>query len=579
MSAILHIVRADGRRWGPLLALFTALTIGQRLLEEHGPVLALRDPTQAAVVEGTLLTLALVRVLLTIVLVAAVMHDTPIVGRRPFLLTRPITPRQVLLAKLLSLGLVFVVFPTFVDFAALALRGLPIDLVALDALDDLWGWRLTVLLMLLLAAAMTASLAGYLTSLVAAAVAGVVILLAMLVVAIGTPSPDWQAARPEPASLDTFEATRAWLTMTVTFGVPLALLAWRRRGIALLTLGILLVIAPIPWWPPLPRLFAAPIIAPPAWTSDGRAPRLMMDRADASIGLPWRGGMSQETLTRRPRTLHATLFVSDVSAGWFAEVVQLDSRFTPQHGPAIARHSNTAGILPRKDGVAAVTSRLDGWREILGPGVRTPGGRQADVPPTEARTLLGTLDDESQVARLVAGPVRYDAEALLDLWRYDVMAIVPQAPTRVGRGSFFVEIVDVRRDNPRVLTVLVRHTSLSSILRPAIRPDVFVVLKAPDRAETHDGTGQMPAEGTLGQALSRIRIPGMHTTSFGGSSAGVEWTVLRFARNAVEEAAPGWVDRAQVAIVESRFDGRIRRRLHVDALTIRDQGDGPPPMH
>lgn len=581
MSATLHIVRADVRRWGLLLALFVALTIGQRLLEEHGPVLALRDPAQAGLVESTLLTLALVRLLLTILLVAVVMHDTPIVGRRAFLLTRPITPRQVLLAKFVPLGLVFVVVPALVELSTLALRGLPIDLAALEALDELWGWRPIVLLMLLLAAAMTASLVGYLTALVAAAVVCLVLMVVMFAIAVGAQPPDWRAAGPEPASLDTFETTRAWLTMMVTFGAPLALLAWRRRGVALLALGVLLVLAPLPWWPPLPRLFAAPVIAAPAWTSDGRAPRLTMDRAEASIGRPWRGGgvWSQETLTRRPRTLHAALSLSDVSQGWFAEVAQLDSRFTAQDGEAIDERSQTSGILPRTDG-AAVTSRFDGWRQILGPGVRTPRDRPAGLPP-DTRTVLGELDDERQVARLVAGPVRYEAEAVLDLWRYDVVAIVPQAPARVGRAPSFVEIVDVRRDDPRVLTVLVRHTFLSSWLRPAIPPQVFVVLKAPDRAETHDGgMGQTPAEGTLVQAISRIRMPGMRGMFLGTEPVSTsEWSVLRFTRDDVEEAAPGWVDRAHIAIVESRFDGRIRRRLQIDALTIRDQGDGPPPMH
>jgi hypothetical protein len=579
MSAILHIVRADVRRWGPLLALFAALTIGQRLLEEHGPVLALRDAAQAGLVEGTSLTFLLVRVLLTIVLVAAVMHDTPIVGRRTFLLTRPITPRQVLLAKLVSLGVAFIVFPTLVDFMALAWRGLPIDLVAPHVLDDLWGFRLVVLLVLLLAAAMTASLVSYFTTLVAAAFVCVVILMAMLAFAFGNYQPGPPTAASEPVSLDTFEATRAWLTALVTLGAPLILLAWRRRAMAVIALGVLLVLAPMPWWPPLPRLFAAPTITPPAWASDGRAPRLAMDPPEALIGSPSPGGSAipPETPARRPRILHATLFLADVSPGWFAEVAQLDSRFTLRDRQVIDKRSNTNTILPRT-GKAVVTSRFDGWREILGPGVRTPGARLGAAPAPQ-HTILGALDDEDQVARFVTGPPRYDAEAVLDLWRYDVMGVVPQAPTRVARGPVFVEIVDVRRDDPRVLTVLVRRTFLSSWLRPAIRPEIFVVLKAPDRAETHDGgVGQTSADGTLEQALSRIRIPFL--LSGGIQPRHAEWLVFRFSRDNVEEAAPGWIDRAQIAIVESRFDGRIRRRLHLDALTVRDHGiaaPAPPP--
>ena len=214
----------------------------------------------------------LVRLLLTTVIVAAVVHDTSIVDRRAFLLTRPLTPGQTLLAKFITLGAAFVAIPAAIHFARFAHRGMPLGLVALDTIDALLGWRLVSLLMLLLVATLTSSLFTYLVTLAGGAVVLTIGIVLQVALFGPTMPPDWQAAAPEPVSLDTFEVTRTWLTTLATCGIPLVLLARRRRDHAIAALGVLLVLAIIPWWPPLPRLLAPPVFTPPAWASDGRTP-------------------------------------------------------------------------------------------------------------------------------------------------------------------------------------------------------------------------------------------------------------------------------------------------------------------
>jgi hypothetical protein len=592
VAAVFHLIRADVRRWGLLIALFLALTVGQTFLEEQGPILALRNPHHGGLVEGSLVFLWLVRLLLTAVIIAVVVHDTSIVDRRAFLLTRPVTPRQTLLAKFITLGVAFVLIPAAIHLARFAQRGMPLDLVALDTIDVLLGWRLVSLLILLLVATLTTSLFTYLVTLVGSAVvltSGIVLQVALFG---PTTPPDWLAAGPEPVSLDTFEVTRTWLTTVATCGIPLVLLARRRRDHAIAALGVLLVLGFIPWWPPLPRLFAEPVFTPPAWASDGRTPHLVLDPVEASIGAPWLGGGVTFTgkVAHRPLTMHGTLFLPDVPRGWVAQVSELRTRFTDRNGRVFLGRGFVSSGLPRKQGASAYTP-FDGWRDVLGDQISSARTPLALRRLRSERVGLAKLEDEAAVAQLTAGPVRFDADAVLDLWRFDVAGIVPKAPARIARNHTLIEIVALRQ-NDRTLSVLVRRTFLSPWLRPGNPSRVFVVLKAPDAAEA-DAGGQSGAVGTLPGALSRITMPGWHGAFFFGiDSLRTEWTLYQFTGwDHVEGGTaptPEWIERAQFGVVDGRYGGRVRRQMHIEALPVRDQGRSPaaapppalhPPLH
>jgi hypothetical protein len=192
------------------------------------------------------------------------------------------------------------------------------------------------------------------------------------------------------------------------------------------------------------------------------------------------------------------------------------------------------------------------------------------MPNMRAPTMVAELADETEVTRLTTAPVRYDADLVFDLWRYDVAAIVPQQPARIERDHALFEIVAIRQSDPRLLSVLVRQTVLSPWLDPAMPPQFFLLLKAPDRDETDVG-GMSAAAATRGRALSRIPLPGGGW--LGADGADTQWLVVNFTRDDVEPLAPGWIDRAHLAVVDRRYAGRIRRHLRVDNLVVRDQGD------
>ena len=99
-----------------------------------------------------------------------------------------------------------------------------------------------LLLLLLLIAALTESLVAYLVVLVSGvAVVGVGL---MWQAAFAVPFPmDALWTGDEPYSLDTFDATRMWVSMAMTLGAPLVLLARRRRRAAIVVFVVLLATA------------------------------------------------------------------------------------------------------------------------------------------------------------------------------------------------------------------------------------------------------------------------------------------------------------------------------------------------
>lgn len=557
MSAILHLARTDIRAHRLALAAWLILAAAARAIEEVAPIVAFSRPDDAPLIGPPVLLLAIVRFILTLVVVGVVVQETPLVGRRAFWMTRPFTAWQVIAAKFLTLWPVLVVAPALFDAVVLAWRGLPLDLVAIDALSALAGWRVIVLLMLVLAAALTVSIVGYLASLVSAATATIVALIVTVAITAASDPTAWETQTiPPPPIPDTIEEARSWLGLVLTFVVPLVVLvATRRRLYALVALALAFV--PIPRWPPVPPGLPIVRVDPPAWSADSRTLHLGLASNEAAL--------TEDQLPERTRSVLGGLHLGGVPEGWFADVAGLTSRFTLADGATIEGRGITGGQgLPSAPG-AREYSRYDAWQAWVGADLRPP---RIPASARRDRAILAQFGPTADVSRLTRAPVRYEADAQLDLWRYEVVATVAHHElARIRRGQSLLEIVAKRRQRDAV-TLLVRQTSLSPWLRPALQPQYFVALRAPDRAQTLSGD-QWSAEGTLESALSVVPMQGgIHVGSSDGVRTG--WWTMRFRQDEGDAVSPDWLDRAEVVIVESRFAGRVSRTLRIEGLVIRD---------
>jgi hypothetical protein len=567
---VLHVARGDMRRWGWLALLVVLLGIGDRFLADVAPMEALHQPSMASALDALVLLLALAQVLATLVLVAAVVHETPIVGTRAFWMTRPIALRAIVGAKALTLGLTLIVVPVAIDAAILVWRGLPLGLVLLDASEGLAGIRLVALLVLLLAAALTSSVVSYLVTLVASLIGYVIVALAITAIAPPAPTIEFGEA---PFIVDPWPMFQAWVGALLTVVTPLAvLIATRRRAVAIAVLAILVAPLPIPQWPPVPDLLRRATPDTPAWANADHTLRLSLGSSAAHLG----SFVPQAILAARrvapPKPVLVELYVANRPSGYYAEPAEIRSRFIMSDGATIEargrplRQTLPGGPLDRPQ------PRYDAWQAAVGWDARSRSVRTQPAGfPTP--TAIAAIEGRDQAARLTRGPVRYDGEVVFDLWAHRLVAVVPgNARARIDDGGRVIEIVALDRRS-EMISLLVRQTMIASLLQPAIIPTYHLALKEPGQPTILTGNDSR-VHGTLDTALMRVPLAGWR---FGFPGADprprTEWRVVQFHLTTGTTVDLSWLDRAEIAVVSMRYAGRATRSVHADGLTVRE----PPP--
>ena len=126
MTHVAHLVRADARRFRVLLAVWVLLQLADTIFRAVRPMLA-ADVRLATAVELLGTVLYLTRWLGMIVVVALVVHSHALVGSDAFWMTRPIAWRELLASKLLLLGTAFVVVPCVCDVALMVASRVPVS--------------------------------------------------------------------------------------------------------------------------------------------------------------------------------------------------------------------------------------------------------------------------------------------------------------------------------------------------------------------------------------------------------------------------------------------------------------------
>ncbi len=159
MRLILHLVRADARRFAIPIALWIAVTIGGSTMDGFGPAMTAEQDGRRAFVM-TMLTGWMTATGLGMTLVALVMQQHPAVGSNAWWMTRPVTPRLLLASKLLLLTPVVLGVPLICDAVLMAVHGIS----AGQMLRVLIEWAIVGMVALglvMVAAALTTSLARF----------------------------------------------------------------------------------------------------------------------------------------------------------------------------------------------------------------------------------------------------------------------------------------------------------------------------------------------------------------------------------------------------------------------------------
>ena len=125
MKHLLHLVRADVRRFRILLALWVLVVIAETVFRAVHPTLA--DEPQLSMMFNLLATvLFTTRWLAMVLIVALVVQTHPLVGSDAFWMTRPISWRVLLTSKLVLLVTTLVAVPTVAELALMVASQVPI---------------------------------------------------------------------------------------------------------------------------------------------------------------------------------------------------------------------------------------------------------------------------------------------------------------------------------------------------------------------------------------------------------------------------------------------------------------------
>ena len=271
MRLIIHLMRADARRFAIPIALWIAITAGSASMEGLGPWMTADRNSRDLFTLATLVTW-LASTCVGVMLVALVVQQHPAVGSNAWWMTRPVTPRILLASRLFLLGLVVLAVPAVCEAVLMAAHGVApgqmFEVVVESCLAGLFALGL-----LMVAAAMTTSLARFALLLGGCLVVLVIALNIAMTVAVADREPFQDRsisgfagaliAHPEEPT----PMVMAWGVSILTAIWLLHTLYTRRTragaaGIALMG-GIGAIVVAVGW--PWPLLHAQP--GAPAWTN------------------------------------------------------------------------------------------------------------------------------------------------------------------------------------------------------------------------------------------------------------------------------------------------------------------------
>ena len=342
MTLVLHLIRWDIRRFQILLPLWLLLVAASAALEGAWPAMAVAMAARQTVgITGNLLALA--EVLFSVVFIALVVQEHPLVGTTAFWMTRPIPPRALLAIQGDSSRLrPIVVAPVIAEVVLMIVYGVPAAQIATVATQSALFWALWLCVIMSLAA-----LTPNLAKLALLIGGGIVAILVLIVTTVAILLDRMSDEPPLSGGGDAYDPTSDVARTVMFTAAAIVLLAVqyrtraRARAVAIGMAGVVVAwIAGSAWpWPLL-----EPRVAPPTWAADPAMLHLsaLADTVQIDKDVPTFNDMP--TLWKVTR---ARVTVSDIAPGWSADISVREASI-------------------RADGGRTLTSGVRGYRGNVG---------------------------------------------------------------------------------------------------------------------------------------------------------------------------------------------------------------------
>lgn len=544
MTMLLHLIRADVRRSWPLLSAWLVMAIASAAVLCVIPMLAGGNVRLLSSLELPAGLLAVAYPLVLLVLVVQVVQTHALVGTSAFWMTRPFPPRMLLASKAALLGVVAVVVPMMIEVIRMMAHGVPWTAQVGVAIDTTLSHAF-LLALLMLGAAVTASMSRFLL-MVGGALASLAVLITVLTVVESrverVPSDaGWSDLRDPTAGL-----IQIVLLIAVLAGALLIqyVTRMRVRTVAVTIAGIVAAALVSNAWS---WQLVGPVDALPAWVRDVRvhAGSANAIRAFSSAGLDRgrfigvRGPLALEGIEPnfigRVGITEASLRVGGTT---FTSVRDL----LPAPVPATGETESPAVAVPR---------------HVLGV------DRMVVRPWDRAETPTLFFVDAEELQRHAPSTGQYEGRVRVLLQRHELEAAVPLSVGAVHHRDSYRVIIDAVDYRPGTVTVQVHESRAASTFDRT--PYVFYsfYLRNAERREAVPGSAH-----AVGETVNAFQNLSVSITAGRQHEFKAREVLLLFSTPDKVEGAPivldeAWMAGAELAIVSMTRAGAVERDLAI----------------
>jgi hypothetical protein len=559
MKPMLHLIKWDVKRFRVLLAVWLLVVAASAALEGAWPGVAVAMAARQTVgITGNLLALA--EVLFSIVFIALVVQEHPLVGTTAFWMTRPIPPRRLLAAKLIFLFAAVVLAPVIAEIILMILYTVPPREIAAVSLQTAMFWTLWLTIVMTFAA-LTANIAKF-----SLAVGGVIISMIVSIVILAAIAFDRAGEEPPiPTAQGPYDPTSGIILTVLLVSAALVLLVvlYRTRArpgaVAVGIAGVVLATAISDAWP-WPWL--APQIETPAWASEPAVLQLSMSPGDIDVR---DGGQHFGDTPTEWKIARARMRLIGLEPGWSAGVGLRESSIRVSGREALTSRVRARGASVAI-GEAENARQNDTVRRVLN--VNHLVDYESPQRPESAIVMVARIPELRQLGVDRAG---YVGAFQVSLTRHDVEAVLPfRAGASLHLGAYRFALDRVTPYESRI-SLLARESAARSVFDRRPRSRLNYYLRNPNTSEAvHGSRRDLRTDSSLLSLLPFTVGVGVDNGDSGGFNA-----------HAVEVNFPSsdgdqrpvvfdetWLERGELVIVRSTEGGSVERRIAMEDFPI-----------
>jgi hypothetical protein len=561
MKLLAHLLAADARRFRLAIALWVLVAAATVAMQHWAVLLPIGTPGADAIGMASWLVW-LSGLLLSCALVPLVIQLHPAVGSAAFWMTRPIAPRLMVLSKLVTVVVLFIMVPVLVEQIQMAVQRMPVGDMARVALQTAL-LRGLLLAALTVAAVLTPSLGRF-----ALLCGGVLFAFAMLPVVVMLLEAWWPpresyefAALVAGASSfvipwppTDYTASMVAMTVLAIGGAVGAAVQYERRRVrdSLIVVAAVLAVAigAATWWPVSFLRASAPT---PEWAAHASAAQFSVDSGATRLERPAGWFLEQPRwIARIPARMSAA------PAGWLATPRIVRGELSVDGGAQFS--SGSAGdlsSLPDFDGRNPIDTSL---QAVLNVRRLSPGG-EMEVRPEPSGIVLhlpaGAVSEKERRSGMFTGDVR------VDITKVDVAGTVALKRGAAHQEGAYRLVVDDVREMGSGILLRTRETAVATLLDRRPRPMYSLFLRNAARSEAVRGPGHYGAVSHSGFPLfSGVSVSMAGPGGFSYRAQDVFFDG-RTKPNAASPLDRQWLSEAELVIVRATYNGSIPRTLEI----------------